>query len=138
MKTNIFKSVETLSKKQIKSEKKETKKAVNNALKDYEANINAAFNLVIKDPDQRARNVANAAKGKYRTALEVVANCFPYQTEAGALCAKRKNDDGIIVWSEKKLTASSARGIVRDALKHFTDTLGNPCPLVVIAGVAVK
>ena len=138
MATNIFKSVATLTKKQIKSEKSTTKKAISAALKDYEASINAAFNQVIKSTDQHARNVANAAKGRYQTAVDVVANCFPYQTAEGVLARKTKSEDGVKVWAEKNLTAAAARGIVRDSLKHFTDTLGCPCPQVVVIGEAVK
>ena len=138
MATNIFKSVATLSKKQIKTEKSETKKAVNNALKDYEGILEATFKMLIKDPDIRVRNLANAAKGRYQTAVGVVSNCFPYQTAAGALCRKAKDADGRKVWSEKKLTAAAARGIIKDALKHFTDTLGCPAPTVVVVGAAVE
>jgi len=139
MKTNnIFKSTALMSKKEIKSAKAETKKGISAALKDYESAINGAYNQVVKSSEKRARDAANAAKGKYKTAIDVVANCFPFQTENGTLCRKAKDENGSKVWAEKKLTAAAARGIVRDALKHFTDTLGSPCPQVVVIGEAVK
>lgn len=121
---NLFTS--NLEGKQLRSEKSLTKKAVNAALQDFEKAIEGAFNAVIKSEDRRARNVANAAKGKYHTALQVVSNCYPYQTEGGTLLCKKAADDDTKVWAEKKLTAAAARGIVRDALKNFTNFVGAP------------
>ena len=123
---NLFTS--NLEGKQLRSEKSLTKKAVSAALQDYEKAIEGAFNAVIKSEDRRARNVANAAKGKYHTALQVVANCFPYQTEGGLLLCKKAagEDTDVKVWAEKKLTAAAARGIVREALKNFTNFVGAP------------
>lgn len=134
--TNLFKS--NLQGKALRSEKSETKKAVCEALKDYERTIDAEFTKVIKSEDQRARNCANAAKGKYHTALEVVASCFPYQTKEGVLCFKKVNKEGVKVWDGKKLTAVAARGIVRDSLKNFTDTVGNPVIKFVVIGTNVE
>ena len=121
---NMFTS--NLTGRQLISEKSESKKAVKNSLADYAATIDAEFNIVIKSTDRRSRNVANAAKGKFKTALNVVVNCFPYQDADGVLCCKRKNAHGIRVWSEKKLTAAAARGIVRDSLNNFIKFVGQP------------
>jgi len=123
-KINLFTS--NLTGKQLISEKSETKKAVKAALADYEATINSAFAQVIKSTDIRCRNLANAAKGKYGTAIDVVANCYPYQTKDGALASKSKNEEGVKVWKAKKLTAAAARGIVKAALDNFTKFVGNP------------
>lgn len=133
---NLFKS--NLTGKELRKEKSETKKAVNEALRSYERAIEGAFNAVIKSEDRRARNVANAAKGKYRTALDVVANCFPYQSEDGTLCCKKTSEDGDKVWAAKKLTAAAARGIVRDALKNFTNFVGAPEVVRVVIGGKVS
>lgn len=133
---NLFTS--NLSGKALITEKAESKKAVNAALRDYEKSIEAAFTQVIKSEDKRARNVANAAKGKYRTALAVVAACYPYQTEDGTLCAKKKEEDGTKIWKAKGLTAAAARGIVREALKNFTNFVGAPEITVVTIGAAVE
>lgn len=121
---NLFTS--NLTGKNLISEKSATKKAVKVALADYEATINSAFTQVIKNTDIRCRNVANAAKGKYQTALEVVANCYPFQTKEGVLAAKGKNEEGVKVWKAKKLTAVAARGIVKAALDNFTKFVGSP------------
>lgn len=121
---NLFTS--NLEGKALRTEKSETKKAVNAALADFEKAIEGAFNAVIKSEDKRARNVANAAKGKYKTSLQVVANCYPYQTEIGTLLCKKTDEEGEKYWQAKKLTAAAARGIVRDALKNFTNFVGAP------------
>lgn len=121
---NLFTS--NLEGKQLRNEKSLTKKAVNQALSDFEKAIEGAFNAVIKSEDRRARNVANAAKGKYKTALQVIANCYPYQTADGTLLCKKADEEGEKFWQAKKLTAAAARGIVRDALKNFTNFVGVP------------
>ena len=121
---NLFTS--NLEGKQLRSEKSLTKKAVSAALQDFEKAIEGAFNAVIKSEDRRARNVANAAKGKYKTALQVITNCYPYQTADGTLLCKKNNEDGEKYWQPKKLTAAAARGIVRDSLKNFTNFVGAP------------
>lgn len=123
-KINLFTS--NLTGKQLITEKSETKKAVKAALADYESTINSAFTQVVKSTDIRCRNLANAAKGKYQTAIDVVANCYPYQTKTGILASKGKNENDVKVWKEKKLTAAAARGIVKAALDNFTKFVGNP------------
>lgn len=133
---NLFTS--NLSGKQLISEKSLTKKAVKSALADYESTINAAFTQVIKSNDRRARNVANAAKGKFKTATAVVAHCYPYQTEAGELATKGKNEDGVKVWKAKKLTAAAARGIVKASLDNFTKFVGAPEIKYVVLGDTVE
>lgn len=112
-------------------EKAATRKATAAALANFAASIDAEFTKVIKDPDRRARNVGNAAKGRYQTAINVVAACYPYQTAAGELLTRAavKDEAGDItghVWTAKKLTAAAARGIVRAALDNFTKTVGAP------------
>lgn len=126
---NLFTS--NLEGRALVSEKAATRKATAAALANFAASIDAEFTKVIKDPDRRARNVANAAKGRYQTAAAVVANCFPYQTAAGALLTRAavRDDAGTVtghVWQVKKLTAAAARGIVRAALDNFTKTVGAP------------
>ena len=133
---NLFTS--NLTGKQLVTEKSETKKAVKAALADYEATINSAFTQVIKSTDKRCRNVANAAKGKYQTALDVVANCYPYQTKAGVLACKGKNADEVKVWKAKKLTAAAARGIVKASLDNFTKYVGAPVITYVEIGKPVE
>ena len=123
---NLFTS--NLTGKALITEKSETKKAVKAVLGDYEKTIDSAFTQVIKSDDKRARNVANAAKGKYKTAADVVANCYPYQTKEGVLACKgaKSKEDDTKVWKAKKLTAAAARGIVKAALDNFTKFVGSP------------
>lgn len=133
---NLFTS--NLEGKALRTEKSETKKAVKAALADYEATINSAFTQVIKSNDIRCRNVANAAKGKFCTALDVVANCYPYQTKEGVLSCKGKNAEDVKVWKEKKLTAAAARGIVKASLDNFTKFVGEPVITYVEIGKPVE
>lgn len=138
---NLFTS--NLSGRQLIAEKSASKKEVRAALADFGRAIDGAFAAVIKSPERRARNVANAAKGKYRTAAMVVANCYPYQTTDGVLCAKQviRDADGNIagrVWAAKKLTASAARGIVRAALNNFIASVGAPEIVRVEVGAPVE
>ena len=133
---NLFTS--NLAGKELISEKSATKKAICDVLKDYEKCIDSAFQQVTKSEDKKARDCGNAAKGKFKTALEVVANCYPYQTKEGVLCCKGLDAEGNKVWKEKKLTASAARGIVRDSLKNFTNFVGQPEITVVIIGSKIE
>lgn len=138
---NLFTS--NLEGRALVAEKAATRKATAAALANFAASIDAEFTKVIKDSDRRARNVANAAKGRYQTAAAVVANCYPYQTAAGALLTRAavRDDAGNItgrVWGLKKLTAAAARGIVRAALDNFTKTVGAPSVEVHAAGDPVE
>lgn len=133
---NLFTS--NLTGKALISEKSATKKAVCEVLKDYEKTIDSAFMQVTKSTDKKARDCGNAAKGKFKTALEVVANCYPYQTKDGVLATKGTDEEGEKVWKEKKLTAAAARGIVRDSLKNFTNFVGQPEIVTVVLGAKVE
>lgn len=124
---NLFTS--NLQGKALVSEKAASRKAVHSSLQDFAKAIDGAFNAVIKSDDKRARNVANAAKGKFQTALAVVANCYPYQTAAGELLSKKtlKDEAGEPtgkIWAARLLTAASARAIVRLALDNFIKGVG--------------
>lgn len=132
---NLFTS--NLTGKALKSEQSESKKAVKVSLADFAKSIDAEFTKVIKSDDKRARNVANAAKGQFKTAIAVVSACYPFQTSDGILCCKKRDESGIKVWAEKKLTAAAARGIVRDSLNNFIKGVGTPEITVVCVGDAV-
>jgi phosphohistidine phosphatase SixA len=126
---NLFTS--NLEGRALVSEKAATRKATAAALANFAASIDAEFTKVIKDPDRRARNLANAVKGRYGSALEAVAACFPHQSAAGELMTRAavRDEAGTVtghVWTVKKLTAAAARGIVRAALDNFTRTVGVP------------
>lgn len=132
---NLFKA--NLTGKNLVQEKAASRKAVHKSLQDFGFAIDGAFTAVIKSSDIKARNVANAAKGKYHTAIETVAACYPYQTAEGVLCTKRTTEDGRKVWAEKKLTAAAARGIVRLALDNFIKGVGVPDVVHVVIGTDV-
>lgn len=139
---NIFKSVSTLTKKQIIAEKSQTNKAVNTVLADFASSLEMEYLKLIKSKEQRVRNLANALKGKYSTVVNVVAACYPYQTEDGLLCVKvtPKDEDGNKlpkIWGEKKLTRAAASGIIRECTKNYTNTLGNPEVVTVVVGATV-
>ena len=133
---NLFTS--NLQGKALVTEKSESKKAVRSALADFAKSIDAEFTKVIKSEDKKARNVANAAKGKYKTALQVVENCYPYQTADGVLCCKKHDENGNRIWAEKKLTAAAARGIVRESLNNFIRFVGQPEVTVVTIGSVIE
>ena len=138
---NLFTS--NLEGRALIREKAATRKATAAALANFAASIDAEYRKVIKDPDRRARNVANAANGKFGTPAAVVANCFPYQTAAGELLTRAAVHDetGAVtgrVWVAKKLTAAAARGIVRAALDNFTKYVGAPVVEVHAAGDPVE
>lgn len=119
--------------------KSEHKKACNASLAEFASALDGAFSQVIKSSDRKARNVANAVNSTYgKCVLTFVAACFPYQTAEGLLCRKVKTDDGAKVWGEKPLTAAAARGIIRDCLKHYIDTLGKPAVTIVTIGAMVE
>lgn len=126
---NLFTS--NLEGRALIAEKAATRKATAAALANFAASIDAEFTKVIKDPDRRARNLANAVKGRFGSAVAAVAACYPYQSAAGELMTRTavRDESGAItgrVWTAKKLTAAAARGIVRAALDNFTRTVGEP------------
>ena len=138
---NLFTS--NLEGRALIAEKAATRKATAAALANFAASIDAEFTKVIKDPDRRARNLANAVKGRFGSAVAAVAACFPYQTTAGELLTRAavRDDSGAItghVWAVKKLTAAAARGIVRAALDNFTKTVGAPVVETHAAGDPVE
>jgi len=116
MKTSIYNGVENLSKKQVNTERAKEKNNVRETLKNFELSLNSAFKQLTAT-GSTARNAANACKGTYKTALEVVAACYPYQTENGQLCTKTK--DG---YKLRKLSGTAtAYAIVKTAVCNFID-----------------
>lgn len=116
MKTSIYNGLENLSKKQVNTERAKEKNNVRETLKNFELSLNSAFKQLTAT-GSTARNAANACKGTYKTALEVVAACYPYQTETGQLCTKTK--DG---YKLRKLSgAATAYAIVKTAVCNFID-----------------
>ena len=131
-------STSTLTAKAVITAKAADKKAITKALADAAKMLEAAFAAVVKADDKRARNVANAAKGRYQSAAAIVANCWPNQTAEGLLLRKAKADDGRIIWAEKAVTAVGARGLLREALKNFIAGNGQPAVAVHTLGAEVE
>lgn len=116
MRHTIYNGIENLTKKEIVTARSTEKKAVRNTLSDFALSLESAYKQLTAHGSQ-CRNTANACKGTYKTAVNVVANCYPYQTETGELCAKTK--DGYKVKTLKG--TASAYGIVRTAVNNFID-----------------
>ena len=116
MKTSIYNGIENLTKKQINTERAREKNNVRETLKNFELSLNSAYKQLTAT-GSTARNAANACKGTYKTALNVVASCYPYQTERGELCSKTK--DG---YKLRKLSGTAAAySIVKTAVCNFID-----------------
>lgn len=116
MKTNIYNGIENLTKKQVITARSTEKKNVRTQLADFSASLDSAYKQLTATGSQ-ARNAANAAKGTYKTALQVVTACYPYQTATGELCTKTK--DGYKVRTLKGTAAAYA--VVKTAVCNFID-----------------
>ena len=116
MKHTIYNGIENLTKKEIIIARANEKRQVRAQLSDFGASLESAFKQLTAT-GAKTRNVANACKGTYKTAVLVVANCYPYQTKDGELCTKTK--DGYKI---KKLNStSSAYSVVKTAVQNFID-----------------
>ena len=134
-KFSIFNGIENLTKKQVICQRSSEKKAVTSELQNFANSIEFAYKQLTATTSA-ARNAANAAKGFYKTAVLMIANCYPYQSacsgtyeikikdgtqrckfERGALLTKTK--DGYKV---KQLKGRAAAGaVVAAALKSYID-----------------
>jgi hypothetical protein len=116
MKANIYNGIENLTKKEVIIARSTEKKQVRTQLSDFGASLESAYKQLTA-VGANTRNAANAAKGTYKTALQVVAACYPYQTAAGELCTKTR--DGYKVRTLKGTAAAYA--VVRTAVCNFID-----------------
>lgn len=116
MKHTIYNGIENLSKKQIITARAEEKRNVRTTLADFALSLDSAYKQLTATGSQ-CRNTANACKGVYKTAVLVVANCYPYQTADGELCTKTK--DGYKVRTLKG--TASAYAVVKTAVNNFID-----------------
>ena len=116
MKATIYNGIENLTKKEVIRARSTEKKQVRTQLADFGASLESAYKQLTAT-GASTRNAANNAKGTYRTALQVVAACYPYQTAAGELCTKTR--DGYKVRTLKGTAAAYA--VVRTAVCNFID-----------------
>ena len=116
MKHSIYNGIENLTKKEIINARSNEKKQVRFTLADFALSLESAYKQLTAT-GSTARNAANACKGTYKTAVAVVANCFPYQTKDGELCTKTK--DGYKVKNLKG--TATAYNVVKTAVCNFID-----------------
>lgn len=116
MKHTIFNGIENLSKKEVINGRATEKKNVRTTLADFALSLDSAYKQLTAT-GSTCRNSANACKGTYKTAVLVVANCYPYQTKNGELCTKTK--DGYKI---KRLKGTAtAYSIVKTSVCNFID-----------------
>ena len=116
MKHTIYNGIENLTKKEIICARATEKRNVTTELANFANSLEFAGKQLTA-VGSAARNAANAAKGTFKTWLQVVAACYPYQTAAGELCTKSKG-----VYKLRKLSGRSAAGaVVAAAVKNYID-----------------
>ena len=116
MKKTIYNGIENFTKKEIVQGRATEKKNVRTTLADFALSLESAFKQLTAT-GATSRNAANACKGTYKTAVAVVANCYPFQTATGELCVKTK--DGYKVRTLKGTAA--AYSVVKTAVCNFID-----------------
>lgn len=116
MKHSIYNGIENLTKKEIINQTATAKKEVRTELANFANSIEFAYKQLTATTSV-CRNSANMAKGLYKTALEVVVNCYPYQTASGELCIKTK--DGFKVRTLKGRACAGA--VVSKSIQNLID-----------------
>lgn len=134
MKHTIYNGIENLTKKEINTGRATEKRNVKETLANYSLSIESAYKQLTAT-GSTCRNSANACKGTYKSALAVVANCYPYQTATGELCTKTK--DGYKIKNLKG--TASAYSVVKMAICNFIDwKTGKKSELVTIVEPIAK
>ena len=116
MKHTIYNGIENLSKKEVIAARSAEKRNVREELANFANSLEYAYKQLTAT-GAKSRNAANAAKGTYKTALQVVSACYPYQTATGELCTKSKEG-----YKVRKLAGRGAAGaVVSAAVQNFID-----------------
>ena len=141
---NLFTQSAQMSKKAVIVAKSETKKEARETLAVFATELASEFGRLTKSESKRVRDCVNAMRSKYpantelpkdaravRQSIDIVAACYPFQTNDGVLLAKcaDKDEDGNVIrkyWGERKLTAAAARSIVLACVNNYTNTIGAP------------
>lgn len=141
---NLFTQSALMSKKAVIVAKSETKKEARETLAVFATALASEFGRLTKSESKRVRDCVNAMRSKYpantelpkdaravRQSIDIVAACYPFQTNDGVLLAKcaDKDEDGNVIrkyWGERKLTAAAARSIVLACVNNYTNTIGAP------------
>lgn len=115
-KYTIYNGIENLTKKEVTTERAREKKNVREELANFANSLEYAGKQLtaVGSP---ARNAANACKGTFKTWLEVVTACYPYQTERGELCTRIK--DGYKVRTLRGRGCAGA--VVSMSVQNFID-----------------
>lgn len=124
-KANIYTSAELLSKKEIKSQKSEIKKANHESFKDLENALKGAFKMLVNSSDKLSRDCANRCKSVFRSESEIIANCFPFQSIEGELQRITTNKNGNKEVVKYIPTANNIKRILEISIKNYIDSLAN-------------
>ena len=131
---NLFTKGANLTAKNLISEKSAVKKANKVSFADVATALDGALNQLVKSTDKRSRDTANTLKSKFKTAVNIVASCYPYQTKDGILLKKTKieNEDGTItrVFTERVATAQTIKAILRLATENYINKLYTKLDLI--------
>ena len=106
---NLFTQSALMSKKAVIVAKSETKKEARETLAVFATALVSEFGRLTKSESKRVRDCVNAMRSKYpantelpkdaravRQSIDIVAACYPFQTNDGVLLAKcaDKDEDG--------------------------------------------
>lgn len=116
MKNTIYNGIENLTKKEVINARAAEKRSVTAELANFANSLEFAGKQLTAN-GSAARNAANAAKGTYKTWLQVITACYPFQTASGELCTRSKG-----VYKVRKLSGRAAAGaVVSAAVKNYID-----------------
>lgn len=123
---NIYTSAEFLTKKEIKSQKSEIKRANHESFKNLENALKGAFKMLVNSNDKLSRDCANRCKSVFRSEGEIIANCFPFQSIEGELQRITTNKNGVKEVAKYIPTANNIKRILEISIKNYIDSLANP------------
>lgn len=125
-KANIYTGAEFLTKKEIKTQKSEIKKANHESFKDLENALKGAFKMLVNSNDKLSRDCANRCKSVFRTEADIIANCYPFQSINGELQRITTNKNGVKEVVKYIPTANNVKRILEISIRNYIDSLANP------------
>lgn len=124
-KANIYQGYEFLTKKEIKTQKSQVKKANHESFKNLENALRGAFKMLVNSNDKLSRDCANRCKSVFRTEEDIITNCYPFQAVDGTLQRITTNKNGVKEVVEYKPTANNIKRILEISIKNYIDSLCN-------------
>lgn len=124
-KADIYQGYEFLTKKEIKTQKSEVKKANHESFKNVENALKGAFKMLVNSNDKLSRDCANRCKSVFRTEENIIISCFPFQSVDGVLQRITTNKNGIKEVVAYKPTANNIKRILEISIKNYIDSLCN-------------